>query len=80
MNLLTPLEAYAQFLIAQAVMSHDDSLDYVEAWDIASTLLHDFLESEEFWYREPHSNPHNLSYRLAENWVNNIPVEKLNQT
>ena len=79
MNLLTPLEAYAQFLIAQAVMSHDDSLDYEEAWGIASTLLYDFLESEEFWNREPQSNPYNLSYRLAEDWVNNTPIEKLQQ-
>tara|TARA_Y100000361_G_scaffold35345_1_gene29775 strand:- start:434 stop:670 length:237 start_codon:yes stop_codon:yes gene_type:complete len=77
MNTLTNLEAYTQYLIAQAVMSHDDSLDYVEAWDIASTLLHDFLESEEFWYREPQSNPHNLAYRLVEDWVNNIPTEQL---
>ena len=72
MNLLTTLEAYTQFLIAQAVMSHDDSLDYVEAWDIASTLLYDFMESEEFARRT-----RNLSYLLVENWVNNIPVEKL---
>lgn len=77
MNTLTRLEAYAQYLIAHAVMSHDESLDYVEAWDIASTLLHDFLESEEFWHRELSSNPHNLSYRLAEDWVNNIPTEQL---
>lgn len=72
MNLLTTLEAYAQFLIALAVMSHDESLDYVEAWDIASTLLYDFLESEEFERRT-----RNLSYSLVENWVNNIPTEQL---
>ena len=77
MNKLSTLEAYAQYLIAHAVMSHDDSLDYVEAWDIASTLLYDFLESEEFCYRELSSNPHSLAYRLVEDWVNNIPVEQL---
>ena len=72
MNTLTNLEAYTQYLIAQAVMSHDDSLDYVEAWDIASTLLYDFMESEEFARRT-----RNLSYGLVESWVNNIPVEQL---
>ena len=75
MDLLTPLEAYAQFLIAQSIMSEPslgDSLDYVEAWDIASTLLYDFLESEDFDRRT-----RNLSYSLVENWVNNIPVEQL---
>ena len=80
MKTLTALEAYAQFLIAQALMAHDYSLLYEEAWSIASTLLNDFLESEEFWHREPQSNPHNLSYRLAENWVNNTPIEKLQQS
>jgi hypothetical protein len=83
MDLLTPLEAYAQFLIAQSIMSEPslgDSLDYVEAWDIASKLLYDFLESEEFLYREPQSNPYNLSYRLVEDWVNNVPFEKIYQT
>ena len=72
MNTLTNLEAYSQYLIALAVMSHDESLDYVEAWDIASTLLYDFMESEEFERRT-----HNLAYRLVEDWVNNIPVEQL---
>jgi hypothetical protein len=72
MNTLTNLEAYTQYLIALAVMSHDDSLDYVEAWDIASTLLYDFMESEDFDRRT-----RNLSYSLVENWVNNIPVEQL---
>lgn len=72
MNLLTNLEAYSQYLIALAVMSHDESLDYVEAWDIASTLLYDFMESEDFERRT-----RNLSYSLVENWVNNIPVEQL---
>ena len=75
MDLLTPLEAYAQFLIAQSIMSEPslgDSLDYVEAWDIASTLLYDFMESEDFDRRT-----RNLSYSLVENWVNNIPVEQL---
>ena len=72
MNTLTSLEANAQFLIAQAVMLHDNSLDYEEVWGIASTLLNDFLESEEFWKNE-------LSFSLVENWVNNIPVEKLKQ-
>ena len=57
MNTLTNLEAYTQYLIAQAVMSHDDSLDYVEA----RYCIHCYMtfESEEFWYREPQSNPHN---------------------
>ncbi len=72
-------EAYAIFIIAQVLQSLpflDDSLDYEDVWKIATNLLDDFkiyIEEEDI----PILVYGDLKYSLVENWINNIPVERI---